>query len=135
MKSVFAVCVTAKEINEEHQTFSLLMERSTVSIRHVSNHYISPQASRYFDRVSQADTRHMLSDWAFVQKNTAGRYEQHEDDVKKHYQSPQSRVPTYLCRFLSYNRIPKKFPSLYLQTGIATLLIGSIPKNQTIKAS
>ena len=34
-----------------------------------------------------------------------------------------------------YNRIPKKFPSLYLLTGIATLLIGSIPKSQTITAS
>ena len=44
----------------------------------------SLQAWGYFNPGSQAALRRMLSDWARVQRSTVGRYEYHEDDVKKH---------------------------------------------------
>ena len=44
----------------------------------------SPQAWRYFNPGSEAVLRHMLSDWARVQKSTMAQCEQHEDDVKEH---------------------------------------------------
>ena len=41
---------------------------------------ISLQVWRHFNPGNQA----ALSDWRRVQRNTVGRCEQHEDDVKKH---------------------------------------------------
>ena len=44
----------------------------------------SLQASRYVNSGSQAALQRMLSNRARVQRDTVGRCEQHEDDVKKH---------------------------------------------------
>ena len=56
----------------------------------------SSQVWSYFDPGSEAASRHLLSDWLYVQTCTMGQCEQHEDDVKSHQQSPKLCLPKLL---------------------------------------
>ena len=58
-------------------------------------------ARSYFKPGSQAALPRMFSDWARVQMSTVRLGEQHEDDVNKHYSSPQPRLNPSVSPFNS----------------------------------
>ena len=58
---------------------------------------LSYETTRYFNPASQVAIQCMLFDWAHVQGSAVVRREQHEYDVKKKHQEPQSCLPTYLA--------------------------------------
>ena len=56
--------------------------------------------TRCFNSVNQVALQWVLIDWAHVQGSSVVQREQHEYDVKKKHQEPQSCLPKYVCRFL-----------------------------------
>ena len=58
---------------------------------------LSYETTRYFNPASQVAIQCMLFDWAHVQGSAVVQREQHEYDVKKKHQEPQSCLPTYLA--------------------------------------
>ena len=136
MKRVTMLCVTEKEINDENfvktstrlsffpcnDSLSRFVTFSTIIIK------VSLQARKYFNPNSQAAIRRILCDWACVQRSTEAR-------------CPLSLTYSNICvssgAGSKTSRIPKNFPlpTCYLLTGIAKLLIGSVPNSQPIKSS
>ena len=53
--------------------------------------------TKCFNSVSQVALQNMLSDWAHVQGSTLVQCEQHQYDVNKEHQEPQSCLPKCLC--------------------------------------
>ena len=56
--------------------------------------------TRCFNSVNQVALQWVLFDWAHVQGSSVVQREQHEYDVKKKHQEPQSCLPKYVCKFL-----------------------------------
>ena len=53
-----------------------------------------------FNSASQVTLQYMLFDWEHVQGSSVVQREQHEYDVKKKHQEPQSCLPKYLYKIL-----------------------------------
>ena len=57
---------------------------------------LSYETTRYFNPAGQVVIQCILFDCAYVQGSPVVRREQHEYDVRKKHQEPQSCLPTYL---------------------------------------
>ena len=62
--------------------------------------YCNYVTARYFNRASPVAMQYMLSNWTHVQVSSVVQRKQHEHNVKKKHEKPQSGPPKYLYRVL-----------------------------------
>ena len=104
----FSVSLNRFELDDvsDWKIIGKLVLKLLMSLR-VSQEYgvlqLSYWTTRYLNPASQVAIQSMMSDWAHVHGRSVVQREQHEYDVKKWYQEPQTCLPKYLCRVLIWS--------------------------------